>query len=70
MLRLVFVIHFLLNTFNTLTSSYYAQNFNILASLCSGADWFESYFVGNPEDSFSHVKVHSRDQRVASLRLT
>ena len=25
---------------------------NFLASLCSGGDWFESRFVGNPEDRF------------------
>ena len=29
------------------------QIFNILASLCSWAGWFESDFVGNPEDRFS-----------------
>ena len=27
--------------------------FNILASLCSWAGWFESDFVGSPEDRFS-----------------
>ena len=67
---IIFVNSLSVKAFNTLTSSYYAQNFNILASLCSGTDWFESYFVGNPEDSFSCVKDHSRDQRVASSRLT
>ena len=29
--------------------------FNFLASLCSWAGWFESHFVGNPEDRFSRV---------------
>ena len=31
----------------------YKRNFNILASLCSWGDWFESRFHGNPEDRFS-----------------
>ena len=34
------------------------QNFIILASRYSWADWFESYLVGNPVDRFSHVKAH------------
>ena len=29
---------------------WYRWNFNFLASLCSCKDWFESGFVGNPED--------------------
>ena len=33
----------------------YQRNFNILASLCSWGDWFESRFHGNPEDRFSGV---------------
>ena len=28
--------------------------FMTLSSLCSWADWFESYLVENPEDRFSH----------------
>ena len=28
----------------------FKQNFNILASLCSCGDWFESQFLGHPED--------------------
>ena len=39
-------------------STRQAQNFDILASVCSFADWFESYFVGTPEDSFSLVEDH------------
>ena len=31
---------------------------NFLASLCSWAGWFESGFVGNPEDRFSRDEVH------------
>ena len=31
------------------------ENFSSLASLCSWAGWFESHFVGNPEDRFSRV---------------
>ena len=30
--------------------------YHILASLCSLADWFESYFVGNTKDKFSRVR--------------
>ena len=37
----------------TNTSSFYIQNFKLLASFCSWADWFESYLVENPEDRFS-----------------
>ena len=33
-------------------------NFTFLASLCSCGDWFESCFVGNPHDRFSHVVAH------------
>ena len=28
------------------------ENFVFLVSLCSWAGWFESHFVGNPEDRF------------------
>ena len=35
-------------------STCFKRNFNFLASLCSLGDWFESRFVGNPEDRFSH----------------
>ena len=55
-LIIFFVNSLSVKAFNTLTSSYYAQNFNILASLCSGTDWFESYFIRNPEDSFSRAR--------------
>ena len=30
----------------------------ILAGLCGSVDWFETYFVGTPEDRFSHVEAH------------
>ena len=30
------------------------QNFNVLASHCSGADWFWSYLVRNPEGLFRY----------------
>ena len=33
------------------------QYLNNLASFYSWAGWFESYFVGNPEDRFSRVKA-------------
>ena len=32
------------------TYTCYKQNFNFLASLCSGPGWFESHLVGNPKD--------------------
>ena len=32
-----------------------AKKFNFLSSLFSRRDWFETRFVGNPEDSFSRV---------------
>ena len=31
-----------------------ATRFNMPANFCSRVDFFESYFVGNPEDRFSH----------------
>ena len=34
------------------------SNFSIIASLCSCADWFKSYMVGNPEDRFFHYKAN------------
>ena len=34
----------------------YKRYFNFLASLYIRAGWFESHFVRNPEDRFSHVK--------------
>ena len=33
------------------------QNFNILASLCSCAGWFEPHLVIKPEDWFSYVEA-------------
>ena len=38
-------------------------NFNILASLCSWADWFEFHFVGDLEDRFSPVAAHISQSR-------
>ena len=32
--------------------------FQFLASLCSLGDWFETCFVGNPEDRFSRGEAH------------
>ena len=31
---------------------------NFLASLSGWGDWFESRFVGNPQDRFSRVEAH------------
>ena len=36
------------------------QNFSILASLCSWADWFEHYLVRNTKDRFSCVEAHNK----------
>ena len=36
----------------------YIQSFNILASLCSWTEWFESYLAGHPEDRFSFYEAH------------
>ena len=36
----------------------YKRNFNFLASLCSGAGWFESRFFGNPKDRFTLGEAH------------
>ena len=36
----------------------YEGNFNFLASLCSWGDWFETCYVGNPEDRFSRDEAH------------
>ena len=35
-----------------------AKSFSLIAGLCSWADWFESHFVGNPEDRVSRVAAH------------
>ena len=35
----------------------YERKFNLLAGLCSWRDWFETCFVGNPEDKFSRDKA-------------
>ena len=40
-------------------TSCYERNFNYLTSLCSWADWFQSNFVGNPEDRVSRVPAHT-----------
>ena len=44
-----FVIHVFQSN---ISKTCYEHNFNFLASLCSCAGWFESNFVGNPEDRF------------------
>ena len=38
--------------------TYFKQNFNSLASLCSSGDWFESRFFGNPNDRFCRDEAH------------
>ena len=44
-------------------------NFNFLASLCSWGDWFESPFVGNPEDRFCRDEAHIMDYQYHNLIL-
>ena len=39
----------------------YIQSFEILASFCSWAGWFEPYLVENPEDTFSRDVAHIAD---------
>ena len=46
------------------TSSFYIQNFKLLASLCSPVGRFESYLFGNPKDRFSHDEVHAIFKKV------
>ena len=41
----------------------YEWNFNFLASLCSWVYWFETDFVGNPQDRFSRKETHIQDLR-------
>ena len=36
----------------------YRWNFNFLASLCNWGDWFETHFVGHPEDRFFRDEAH------------
>ena len=36
----------------------YRWNFNFLASHCSWGDWFETHFVGYPEDRFCRNEAH------------
>ena len=50
-----FVVRCLYNIF-----SFYIRNFKPLSSLCSWADWFESYLVANPEDRFSRDEAQLR----------
>ena len=47
-----FVIFFLKRIISRLATS---ENFNFLASLFCQGDWFETCFVGNPDDRFSRV---------------
>ena len=49
-----FIIHFLESTISKIASL--KRNFNVLASLCSWGDWFESRLQGNPEG------MHCRDE--------
>ena len=45
----------------------YGRNFSFLASLCSWAGWFESHFVGNPEDRFCRVESHIQPNKYRIL---
>ena len=48
----------------------YKRNFNFLASPCSWADWFESHFVGNPEDRFCRDEAQLMYIKQLSLSLS
>ena len=48
---------------------FYMQNLELLASLCSWADWFESYLVANPEDRFSRAEAHILMKKYGKLSL-
>ena len=39
-------------------STCYRWNFNFLACLCSWGDWYETGFVGHPEDRLSRDEAH------------
>ena len=41
------------------TQFWYKRNFSSLVSLSTWAGWFESRYVGNPEDRFSRVAAQS-----------
>ena len=43
------------------------QNFKTLASFCSWADWFESYLVANPEDTWAQVLFTSETTHIIYL---
>ena len=47
-----------------------AKKFNFLASLCSWGDLFETCFVANPEDRFSHDKAHIRSAIICPFFIT
>ena len=65
-----FVIHILEITISKLATS---KIFIFLASLCSWGDWFETRFVGNPEDRFcrgeAQIKVDERANNSLVLQL-
>ena len=50
-----FVIRFLESIIYELATGKISS---FLACLCSLEDWFESLFVGHPEDRFSHDEAH------------
>ena len=47
--------------------AWYKRNFNFLASLCSWGDWFESRFVGTPEDRFSRGEAQIMFSRMNTV---
>ena len=46
------------------------QNFNILASLCSRADWCEPYLVTSSDTDFLTSRAHIRILKRIIVRLT
>ena len=49
---------FVVRCLDSISLSFYIQNFKALASFCGCAGRFESYLVENPEDRFSHDEAH------------
>ena len=52
---------FVIRLLETIISKLAPREISIfLTSLCSWGDWFESRFVGNPENKFSRSEAHMR----------
>ena len=45
-------------------SSFYSQNFKLLAFFCDYTGWFMSDLVGNPEDRFSRLAAQMEIKQI------